>query len=217
MSEKRNRRCKLTLAQEQVVADKYAAGVWTAQIGREFGISKWSVRDIAKRAGVLIRGRGNRYREFTEAELSDMSSRYHAGESQESIARVYRSTQVTISRVLRQSGLIPSRRGARRERVSSWKGGRLINHDGYIQVLVDDDDPMARMRNRMGYIPEHRLIMARKLGRVLERSESVHHINGNKADNRIENLQLRHGQHGNGKAYQCADCGSYHVIEVSLG
>src|SRR3990167_8622813 len=62
----------------------------------------------------------------------------------------------------------------------SWKGGREVTKEGYISLWL----------SRRETILEHRKIMQDHLGRKLEKFEVVHHINGNNADNRIENLEL---------------------------
>ena len=71
----------------------------------------------------------------------------------------------------------------------NWKGGRLFRR-GYVFIRIYPNDSYFPMANTMGYIPEHRLVMARHLGRCLLPIESVHHLNGDKGDNRIENLEL---------------------------
>jgi hypothetical protein len=72
------------------------------------------------------------------------------------------------------------------KRSFAWKGGRVQNNFGYIEIWMPDH-PNA---NKSGYIREHRLVMSEHIGRPLLKDEDVHHINGIKNDNRIENLQL---------------------------
>lgn len=69
---------------------------------------------------------------------------------------------------------------------SAKKPRRTLSSRGYVQLWMPNH-PLAPSR---GYVAEHRLVMSEHLGRVLRRDEVVHHKNGVKTDNRIENLEL---------------------------
>lgn len=86
--------------------------------------------------------------------------------------------------------------------------------------------PRKGKRDSLGYITmrgtknirQHRWVMEQHLGRKLSTNEHVHHINGKKTDNRIENLEVmtaskHHRLHGGrlirtGKTFQCDVCGA---------
>ena len=82
----------------------------------------------------------------------------------------------------------------------NWRGGRRKTNKGYILVWLPSNDFFHSMCNAVGYVAEHRLVVAKALGRCLHRWEIVHHKEGfAKDDNRYpETLQLvgndRHNQ-----------------------
>ncbi len=68
----------------------------------------------------------------------------------------------------------------------NWKGGRVVTFHGYVLL----HKPNHWSSNSQGYVKEHRYIIEKKICRKLKFREKVHHINGNKQDNSMENLEL---------------------------
>ena len=80
------------------------------------------------------------------------------------------------------------KRGAQAgERNPFWKGGRTIASNGYMLVKLLPGHHLSDVR---GYAYEHRVVAEQKIGRRLLPGEQVHHIDGNKLNNRPDNLEV---------------------------
>ena len=96
-------------------------------------------------------------------------------------------------------------------------GTRYVGNHGYVLVKTG-------LRK---WELEHRLVMAAHLGRPLDRREEVHHVNGDKTDNRLENLRLvtpleHHNHHADHPQFQrsrlqftCQECGKTYERKAS--
>lgn len=93
----------------------------------------------------------------------------------------------------------------RRGKYTAWnkgRGKRFLIKGGYKWLLL----PNHPMADSKGYVLEHRVVMAKHLGRNLEKWEIVHHKNKMRLDNRIENLILITNGEPNAHEIECPNC-----------
>jgi hypothetical protein len=182
----------------------------------EFGGSQWAIQSAIFRNGGQTNPGITTKKNFDTRQIAEIIERYLAGESQFEIAISLQLSQAFVSTLLRSSDIETRSTHLAGEKHPNWNGGVHIDGGGYRKVKIFSNDPLKSMRSKSGHVAEHRLVMARHLGRLLNQSETVHHINGDKLDNRIENLQLRQGKHGKGVTMRCNCCGSIDISAISL-
>ena len=131
------------------------------------------------------KGHKTEYNLWTSDDVDKLIRLYPSMKNEELEVEFGRSIQ-SIQRKATRLGLKKSDshlykvRSARcQERSPRWKGGKSISRKGYVVLNLHN---MKKL--------EHRAVMEEHLGRPLTNDEIVHHINGDKTDNRIENLQL---------------------------
>lgn len=174
-------------------ASRYLAGEGLTDIAKETGYDYKTIRRVLVAQGVDIRNVGGRKVPLA-FNAEDVIARNQAGESCYFIARSLGTYANKVANAIRDAGHEPidgrTRRGSqnpiRKER-------RRPSKEGYVTVVLDPPDYHfcgTRTGKSSRSMLEHRLVMARKLGRALYPYENVHHRNGDRADNRLDNLEL---------------------------
>lgn len=199
------------------IVERYRDGDSISAIAKDIGSPRHTVRRILVEHGCEQRSSGGRpAKPLSEEQIEEIVRMSLRGVSQVVIAEKFGITQSRVSRTL----IAADARVHTKRRVGiqhrAWTGGRRVLNDGYIRVLLERDDPLRVMGGRTGTVLEHRYLMARFLGRPLTEHETVHHLNGQPDDNRLENLQLRNGHHGRGIVLRCAACGSHDIRAVEI-
>ncbi len=203
-----NRKVSPDSALGSQILDQLARGASLAAIARQVNLHHETVRRVILRSGKSVPMQRRRHkRPELESQMRDL---YMGGKTIREISRQFDLSSSTLSDILLEGGIVIRTPGLQSQR-------RPPTKEGYVEVLIDRSDPILAAMARAGkYMLEHRVVMARHLNRALDPYETVHHINGDRADNRIDNLQMRRGRHGKGIVLRCADCGSCNLREHPL-
>jgi hypothetical protein len=151
-------------------------------------------------------------RALTDKQEREIGERYREGVGAPTLAREYSVTTQTIYRSLQRQQI-------NTVGVSGRPRNSFPDRFGYVWAPIDLNNPIeVAMQFSSGYlwVSEHRKVMANFLGRPLLSSEEVHHIDGDRKNNCIENLQLRQTAHGAGVKFVCSDCGSHNVTAMEI-
>lgn len=179
---------------------------WISQSGKGWQPTTTSVNVAMRAAGCIARNQSERAVDRHPAKrpwpFDTMIAMYNDGYSLQEIANIlasdewqpywvqyfgeeYRPGTKIVNKVMKKRTVLRGR-GAPGHRNGFWKGGRHIDKGGYILV----HRPQSPMANAHGFVREHRLVMAKMIGRDLLPTEVVHHIDEDTGNNDETNLML---------------------------
>lgn len=95
----------------------------------------------------------------------------------------------------------------------SWKGGRYIDPHGYVMIYHPCENPKSKWEH---YRKEHVVVVENAIGRELKEDEVVHHIDGDKQHNVLDNLHITNKHSGHRNIHQTLQEIGYKLIKSGL-
>lgn len=171
-----------------VAYQEHLAGMSQSQIAQKHGVSRSRVSQLLKTIPEYKPPANHSPKvPWTPERRSHAVALYASGMPIAQLEKACHTNWHTIHRILRDAGVSIRPQGVAQSGQYNpcWRGGRLIDEDGYVLVFL----PQHPHANSNGYVREHRLVMEEKIGRYLLPEEVVHHTKG-KQDNSPDHLML---------------------------
>lgn len=163
---------KFFIAEDQLKSD-YQELSSMLKVAEKYGVSKKLVMNYMNRYGI----ERNKRPKWSDT-VGKISSHFKEGVTTAEVAEATGYSSASVLKAATEVGF---------KLTNTYHTGEIITHNGYRMIPAPAGHPDADSK---GYIREHRLIMERKIGRRLKSDEVVHHINHDKLDNSLSNLEL---------------------------
>ena len=180
-----------------ILKQEYESGIGIVPLSKKYKTSPSVISYRLNRVGAKMR-RGGRNNHIL-IDDQKLKEEYLSGKRTGTLAKEFNIPRMRVWSHLKKNNV--------EIRKDGW--GRGHRFDNGYKWIRDKNNPSA---NSTGYIAEHRLIMEKELGRPLKRYEYVHHRNGIRNDNRVENLAVLKAEKHHGEI-ECPHCNKKFFIK----
>lgn len=184
------------LARNNEIVSLFRALHSTRLVADKMNLPLKTVHEVLRITGIPTPRKGRRHNPYAACDIhsTKVLEMCDQGCSLAEMAEAVGTTGVEVKKFLRRNGVTKEfPKATYGEKHYAWKG-RLLDKDGYVLIHCKGH-PNARKHTH--YIFEHRLVVEADLGRYLLPTEVIHHLDGDRQNNSVENLQVfqSNGEH----------------------